>query len=139
MLDNDDTCEYMPHMTYGPSVQLKKRPKKVSVWEFMPGLPEIDDQPFKRLSIDLSEVNYEFIGRLAAYRNVMAAAGKKRISPWTRKALCEAFVAAQVSAVLKNMTEMFAELGELPRADDKEAMVKYVARVIAWDKKTNNQ
>lgn len=120
-------------------VQLKRRKNRVSVWEFMAAVPDIAEYAFKRVTLSLSEENHEFLGRLAAYRNAMAKEARKNIPAWTRKSLCEAFISAQADTYRKSMAEMFAALGELPSAKDREALKKYVARVAAWDKKTNNQ
>lgn len=105
----------------------------------MSAVPNFAEYAFKRVTLSVSEENHEFLGRLAAYRNAMAKEAKKNIPAFTRKSLCESYITAQADLARKEMADMLAALGELPPAKDREAVKKYVARVVAWDKKNNHQ
>lgn len=91
----------------------------------------------ERLTLDLPVSVIEFLGRYATYRNALNEAQKRKMKRWTRKSAAEAFLVAQVHAVLESMKEAFAEHGELP-ADDK-AMLAYAERVLASAEKPSKK
>jgi hypothetical protein len=99
--------------------------------------PEIgEDEPVERVSLDIRKVDFEFLGKLASFRNALADAQKKKIKRrWSRKSMIETQIAVRVEALRAQMEEMFAELGPMPDAKDDLAMKKYATRVVAHDKK----
>ena len=124
-------------MTYASPVQLRKPAKRLNLLALMAGPLDVLDIDLKRISLDLSEADFEWLERLASFRNSLALAEKRRITPWSRKSLCESFVAVQANAQREMLREMIAALGDLPAADDSEALSAYVAKVLAWSKKHN--
>lgn len=116
-------------MGYGTNVQwqgvlARARVPGVSVDPLAQGQEEEE-----RLTLDLPVSAIEFLGRYAAYRNALNEAQKRKMKRWTRKSAAEAFLMAQVAAVIESMREAFAEHGELP-ADEKQ-MLAYAERVLA--------
>ncbi len=111
------------------------------VWLAVHGPKDIDreEEEVERLSLDVSKTVVEFITRIAAYRNTLAAIqGKKLKRKWTRKALAESLLEIQVAVLREQFAQMVDACGELPPADDAEAMERYVRKVMAWDKRSNN-
>lgn len=119
------------------AVQLPRRTPHETVWLSVSGPSDIDDsQEVVRLSLDIGTEDFEFLARLAAYRSALAALqGKKLKRKPTRKSLAESLLAAQCDSMRQQLSEMFAACGEMPPADDAEAMERYVRKVIAWDKR----
>jgi hypothetical protein len=100
---------------------------------------DIDDsQEVERLSLDIRTQDFEFLSRLAAYRNVLAALQGRRLKrKVTRKSLAESFIAVQCDAMRNQLAEMLQACGELPSGEDPEAVEKYARKVLAWDKRTS--
>jgi hypothetical protein len=102
-----------------------------------------EEKVIERLSLDVASTDSELLERFAAYRNALAAVQDKTLRrKWTRKSLAESMLAGQCDALRQQLADMFAAVGDLPRApngpEDKgaaEAMEKYARRVLAWDKK----
>lgn len=89
-----------------------------------------------RFTLDVPATDASFLERFAAYRNALARAQGKRLRrQWSRKGMAESLLAAQVDGMRQQMAEMLKDLGDLPAADDKDALEAYAKRVIAWDKK----
>lgn len=106
----------------------------------MNGPKDIDkeEEEVERLSLDVSKKVVEFITRIAAYRNTLAGLQGKRLKrKWTRKSLAESLLEIQVSVLTEQFAQMVDACGELPAADDTEAMEKYVRKVMAWDKRNS--
>ncbi len=122
---------------HSANVQLRAPRKGVNVWPFVanPPPPDVADSVLKRISLDLNEIDFDFLERMADYRNALAVAAGNRITPWSRKSLCEAYIAQQAATQRAALAEMFAALGPFP--EDKEAMTAYVKRALALDKKSN--
>lgn len=99
--------------------------------------PEIgEDEQVERVTLDIRAVDFDFLGRFAAFRNAMASASKVKLKrKWSRKSMIEAQIAVRVEVIRAQMAEMFAELGPLPEAKDELAMERYAKRVVAHDKK----
>lgn len=128
-------------MRENTAVQLKWGLPSEKVWLAVSGPVDMDDgQEVERLSLDIRAEDFEFLTRLAAYRNALAALQDKRLKrKWTRKSLAESMLAAQCDAMRHQIAEMIAACGEIPAADDREAMEKYARKVIAWDKRNSSR
>lgn len=115
------------------NVQLREKARRVSLLALMSAGPDdVPDVLLRRVTIDLSDEDFVYLEKLAAYRNALAEAEKRRITPWSRKGLCESYVAAGALNSRKKLSEQFAACGELPDAKDEKAVAAYVAKVIAW-------
>jgi len=91
-----------------------------------------EGQVVKRASLDLPPEVFDFADRVAAYRNALARVQKVSIrTQWSRKTVME----QQMMLRYRQMLSEMEALGDLPDADDAEAMDRYAARAIALDKK----
>jgi hypothetical protein len=118
------------------AVQLLGWPGTDKAWPDLAGPTDIPDEFVERLSLDISVRDFDFIERLAAYRNALAVAqGIKLKRKWSRKSQGESLVAIQCDAMRQQLADMIAECGDIPPADDREGMEKYARKVVAWSKK----
>lgn len=122
------------------AVQLPRSTWPEKVWLSVSGPSDIDEtQEVERLSLDVVVRDFAFLTRMAAYRNALAAAQGKRLKKkWSRKSLAESFISMQCDSMREQMREMFEACGEMPDADDTEAMERYVRKVLAWDKRSSS-
>lgn len=109
-------------------------------WLSVTGPKDMDEgQEVVRLSLDIRAEDFDFLARVAAYRNTLASLQGKRLKrKWTRKAMAESFIAAQCDAMRQQLADMVAACGPLPDPEDAEAVEKYVRKVIAWDKRSGS-
>lgn len=127
-------------MTNAASHLLPRRSKSERLWLLVSGPEDMDEHEAKRLSLDISAKDFEFLERLAEYRNVLARVRAKRLKrQWSRKSLAESFVAIQCAAARDELREMIEAVGDIPPADDIETLEKYVRKVLAWDKRNNDE
>ncbi len=125
-------------MDDGSDVQFKGGREGERFWVSVTGPLDLGDQEVKMTSLAVKVTDLDFTERYAAYRNELAKQQKKQIKQqWSKKSQLEAFLSSQCDGTRHQLREMFAELGELPDANDPKAVSAYVARVIAWDKKHN--
>lgn len=90
------------------------------------------EEETKRLAIDLSPEVVSFLERYAAYRNAMNEVSKRSVrQQWSRKSAGEALLTTMVAQVRASMADVFAELGEIPDAEDQKALEAYALKVLA--------
>ena len=120
-------------------MQLAVRTRRVTV----PGM-SVDplaqqEKEAERFSVDLPVADAKFLERYAAYRNALNAAQSRNVKKWNRKSAAEAFIAAQISLVAKEMAAVFSEHGELPYATDEKAVMAYAKAVLAAADKSSKK
>jgi hypothetical protein len=126
----------MRNMRNDTEVQLLGWPGADKAWGDVAGPTEIPDDFVERLSLDVGVKDFDFLERLAAYRNALAAAQDIKLKRrWSRKSQAESFIAIQCDVMRMQLSEMIAECGDLPPADDREAVEKYARKVVAWSKR----
>jgi hypothetical protein len=106
------------------------------VWITVGNPLDREEQEVERLTVDVPTGVLDFLDRLASYRNTLAELqGKKLKRRWSRKSMAESFLSAQCDAMRQQLHDMIKACGVIPEADDREAMERYVKKVIAWDKR----
>jgi hypothetical protein len=103
--------------------------------------PGVSDAKVKTLSFDLPLEDLDWLGRYAEYRNALQLvlaeeADAKPRRKWSRKSLGERLLSKQIEAKREKLRKVIDTLGELPDADDVDAMKKYAKRALALVKKT---
>lgn len=103
--------------------------------------PAVSDAKVKTLSFDLALEDLDWLGRYSEYRNALQLvlaeeAGGKPRRKWSRKSLGERLLSKSIETKREKLRKVIAALGELPDADDAEAMKKYAKRALALVKKS---
>lgn len=118
------------------AVQLRSGGGSGAFWSSVDQPDTGEGQVVKRASLDLPPEVFDFADRVAAYRNALARVQKVSIrTQWSRKTVMEQQMMLRYRQMLSEMEALFSALGDLPDADDAEAMDRYAARAIALDKK----
>jgi hypothetical protein len=121
------------------AVKLRGDQMSDRVWLSVAGPTDMDErQEVERITLDIRAEDFDFLARVAAYRNALATLQGKRLKrKWTRKAMAEAFIAAQCDAMHQQLADMIAACGPLPEPEDTDAVEKYARKVLSWDKKNS--
>lgn len=90
----------------------------------------------KRITLDVPVADYDFLKRLAAYRNKLAKEQDIRLDrQWSRKSVAEAFLVDRCNTERsERLGAIFESLGPIPDAKDRAELEKYVRRVIHMSK-----
>lgn len=138
-------------MHHDTGVQFNSGWKDERVWLAVsePSDPtDIAGEIAERITLDIPASDFLFLKQLALYRNALAQQTLVKkpgqsVKAWSRKSLAELFLRARIAEEQGKFAEMFRAVGGFPAVsshkvtkEEKAAMVTFVKRVLAWDKKT---
>lgn len=88
------------------------------------------------MTVHVDPADWEILDSFAAYRNARAkAAGKTLDRLWSRKSMAEHFLSIQCAGLREQLRRTADELGPLPHADDKDAVLEYATRALELERK----